>query len=65
MPAPMHYGSRPGVIDQNIGLPCPHQQHVNITHMSWWTQRTMGRRRGAKWHYTAPPPTGNGPGPEL
>ena len=28
-------------------------------------QRKMGRRRGAKWYYTAAPPMGNGPGPEL
>ena len=32
--------------------------------MSCRTQRILGRRRGAKWYHAAPPPTGNGPGPE-
>ena len=37
----------------------------HMTGMSLRTQGILGRRRGAKWYYTAAPPTGNGPGPEL
>ncbi len=32
------------------------KKRIFITGMSCWAQRILGRRRGAKWHYTAPPP---------
>ncbi len=39
--------------------------NLNNGHVGQLRQRILGRRRGAKWYYAAPPLTGNGPGPEL
>ncbi len=42
----------------------PWTLRFHITPMPYWAQRILGRRRGAKWHYAAPPPDGQWARPE-